>query len=71
MTRRAVKLRAWRYRNWHGVPLKEMEFDPAVEADVDWEAMAKYAEELATPGEPPSESAPTTSASSEPVTPAV
>jgi hypothetical protein len=58
MSRATVKQRAWRYRNWHGVPLKELEFDPAIEADVDWEALAKYAEELITAGEKPSAAAP-------------
>ena len=45
MKRPRVKLRAWRYRNWHGVPLKELDFDPAVESYPDWE-------ELGTPDGP-------------------
>jgi hypothetical protein len=53
MKRPAVKLRAWRYRNWHGVPLKELDFDPAVEECPDWAALAKYAAELVAPGETP------------------
>src|SRR5262245_61563329 len=52
MKRPAAKLRAWRYRNWHGVPLKELAFDPAVEEYPHWDELAKYAEELVCPSDP-------------------
>jgi hypothetical protein len=43
-SKNAVRVRAFRYRAWRGVPLKTF---PPVEVElIDWDALAEYAESL-------------------------
>lgn len=42
----ACRMRAWRYRNHHGIPLKELPTTRPAEA-IDWDELAEYARELA------------------------
>jgi hypothetical protein len=41
-------VRAFRYREWYGVPLKH--FPPADVEPTDWDELREYAEELAAEG---------------------
>jgi len=46
LSKGACRMRAWRYKNHYGVPLKKLETSRPGEP-IDWKKLAKYAQELA------------------------